>query len=104
MSVITTAVSTDCQAAPGEFAPVIDRGRCEAKGECVEVCPYQVFELRPVGDAERRGLGPLGRLKLWVHGGRQAYAVRAADCRACGRCVKACPEKAIRLRRSGGGR
>ena len=37
------------------------------------------------------------RGKLFVHGGRQAFAVRAADCHACGLCVKACPERAIRL-------
>ena len=77
--------------------PLIDRARCEAKEDCVHVCPYHVFAVRRLTDGERQGLGWLARAKLFVHGGRQAFAVRAADCHACGLCVKACPEKAIRL-------
>jgi NAD-dependent dihydropyrimidine dehydrogenase PreA subunit len=45
----------------------------------------------------RRELGWFARAKLLVHGGRQAFAVRAGDCHACGLCVKACPERAIHL-------
>jgi len=63
----------------------------------VRVCPYHVFEVRRLTDAERRELGWFARAKLLVHGGRQAFALRAEDCHACGLCVKACPEKAIRL-------
>lgn len=85
--------------AAGEFAPVIDRNRCEAKGACVQVCPYQVFALQAVTDADKQALSLRGKLKLWLHGGRQAYALRAEDCHACGLCVSACPEQAIRLRR-----
>jgi NAD-dependent dihydropyrimidine dehydrogenase PreA subunit len=39
----------------------------------------------------------LGRLKALAHGGKQAFAVSAEACHACGLCVKACPENAIRL-------
>jgi NAD-dependent dihydropyrimidine dehydrogenase PreA subunit len=77
--------------------PVIDRGRCEAKEDCVRACPYHVFEVRRLTDAERAPLSWFARLRVFVHGGKQAFAVRAADCHACGLCVKACPEKAIRL-------
>ena len=77
--------------------PIIDRTRCEAKADCVRVCPYHVFEVRRLTDAERAPLGWIARAKLLVHGGRQAFAVRAADCHACGLCVQACPERAIRL-------
>jgi len=80
-----------------EVVPVIDRNRCEAKSKCVEVCPYHVFELHDLTPAERSELSLVGRLKAWVHGGRQAFAVRAQDCHACGLCVAACPEHAIRL-------
>lgn len=83
---------------PGRVAPVIDRARCEAKGDCVRVCPYGVFAIRPVGEGERAGLGALARLKLWVHGGKQAFVVAAEACHACGLCVAACPERAITLR------
>lgn len=86
----------DCKE-PGRLAPVIDRNRCEAKGDCVRVCPYHVFELGPLGPAERGGLSVIGRIKAFVHGGRQAFAVRAPDCHACGQCVTACPEEAIKL-------
>jgi NAD-dependent dihydropyrimidine dehydrogenase PreA subunit len=86
-----------CAPEAGRVAPVIDRSRCEAKEDCVRVCPYHVFELNHLTDAERQALGWMARAKLFVHGGRQAFAVRAADCHACGLCVKACPEKAIRL-------
>lgn len=86
-----------CAPDSGQVFPVIDRSRCEAKGDCVRVCPYDVFEVRRLTDAERAGLGWLARAKLLVHGGRQAFAVRPQDCHACGLCVKACPERAIRL-------
>jgi NAD-dependent dihydropyrimidine dehydrogenase PreA subunit len=77
--------------------PVVDRNRCEAKADCVAVCPYHVFELRALAPSDREGQSWLGRLKTWAHGGRQAYVVRPDDCHACQRCVEACPEDAIRL-------
>jgi NAD-dependent dihydropyrimidine dehydrogenase PreA subunit len=45
-------------------------------------------------------LSLLSRFKLFVHGGKQAFVARPSDCHACGRCVRACPEKAIQLRAS----
>jgi NAD-dependent dihydropyrimidine dehydrogenase PreA subunit len=90
-------VSAECEGEPGRVAPVIDRNRCEAKAECVAVCPYHVFEVRPLAPADRAGLSFVGRLKAWAHGHRQAYLVRPDDCHACQRCVVACPEDAIRL-------
>jgi NAD-dependent dihydropyrimidine dehydrogenase PreA subunit len=89
-----------CKQAPGEFAPVIDRGRCEGKADCVVICPYDVFELAIVPAEDRAGLGFTARLKGMLHGWKQAYAVNADACRACGLCVSACPEKAITLARS----
>jgi 4Fe-4S ferredoxin len=86
-----------CADQPGRFAPRIDRNRCEAKADCVRVCPYHVFEIRRLSAEEKRGLSWIGRLKSFAHGGQQAFAVRADDCHACGLCVKACPESAIRL-------
>jgi 4Fe-4S ferredoxin len=86
-----------CKEQPGRVAPVIDRNRCEAKARCVEVCPFHVFEIRSLAPSDRAALSVVGRLKAWVHGNRQAYVNRPADCHACRLCVQACPEDAIRL-------
>jgi 4Fe-4S ferredoxin len=86
----------ECQEG-GRTVPVIDRNRCEGKEECVRACPYQVFEMGRLSVAERKALRLPGRLKAFFHGNRQAFAVRAAECHACGLCVTACPEKAITL-------
>jgi 4Fe-4S ferredoxin len=89
-----------CKAAPGTWVPVVDRSRCEAKRDCVEVCPYNVFELRRIDDVDYQALGLFARLKVWAHGMESAYTPRAAACQACGLCVVACPEGALRLVRS----
>ena len=89
----------ECRADAGVFAPQIDRSRCEGKAECVEVCPYDVFEVRRIDDADFARLGVLGKLKSMAHGRQTAYAPRASACQACGKCVSACPEKAIKLAR-----
>jgi NAD-dependent dihydropyrimidine dehydrogenase PreA subunit len=91
-------VAEPCKHPPGVMTPVIDRNRCEAKEDCVRVCPYSVFEIRPLSPDDRRGLSFVGRLKAWAHGNRQAFA-NAAACHGCGLCVAACPEDAIRLER-----
>ncbi len=88
----------DCKPDAGTLMPVIDRNRCEAKGDCIEVCPYDVFEIGKLNDADKRGLSLLGRIKAFAHGGKQAFVVRADQCHSCGACVTACPEHAITLR------
>ncbi len=69
----------DCEAEPGTWMPVVDRTACEGKRDCVEVCPYDVFEVRRIDDADFAPLSFLGKLKLRVL------------------CVVACPEGAITL-------
>jgi len=86
-----------CKAVPKSFAPLVDHAKCEAKGDCVEVCPYDVFEVTAIDDADYRGLSWFSRIKVRFHGMRTAYTPRADSCLACGLCVVACPEKAIRL-------
>jgi 4Fe-4S ferredoxin len=92
---------SECRATPGEFVPVIDRSRCEGKSDCVEVCPYDVFEVRRIDDADFAKLGVLGKLKSMAHGRKTAYTPRASACQSCGKCVSACPEDAIKLARAG---
>lgn len=81
----------------GVVVPVVDRTRCEGKDACVRVCPYHVFEVRVLSPPERAALPWLARAKAWAHGWRQAYVVAPDACHACGECVTACPERAIRL-------
>lgn len=88
-----------CKQLPGAFHPVIDRARCEGKADCVVICPYEVFELAIVPPVNRQDLGFMAKIKGVMHGWKQAYAVNAEACQACGLCVSACPEKAIKLMR-----
>ena len=88
------------RATAGTYIPVVNRSKCEGKRDCVEVCPYDVFTVRRIDDADFEALGFLGKLKSRVHGRLTAYTPKSADCQACGLCVVACPEKAITLVRS----
>jgi NAD-dependent dihydropyrimidine dehydrogenase PreA subunit len=92
-----TPSPTDCKGAPGRVVPVIDRNRCEAKADCVRVCPYGVFSIQALTAEDRATLSLRGRLKAFFHGGKQAYTPTADQCHACGLCASACPEGAIRL-------
>lgn len=91
----------ECKQDAGVFAPVIDRRRCEGKEDCVQVCPYDVFEMRKLSAEDKEALPFVFRVKAMMHRNRQAYAVRASECHACGLCVSACPEHAIKLHRLG---
>jgi NAD-dependent dihydropyrimidine dehydrogenase PreA subunit len=86
-----------CHATPGSWTPVVDHARCEAKGDCVVVCPNDVFEVGRIASEDFAGIRLLAKLKVVAHGRKTAYTTRADSCRACGLCVVACPEHAISL-------
>ncbi len=86
-----------CRPDASALAPVIDLAKCEGKADCLRVCPYDVFEVRVATGAERKSLGLMAQLKSLAHGHKKAFAVNADQCHACGLCVAACPETAIRL-------
>lgn len=92
--------TAECKQDAGVIVPVVDLRRCEGKGDCLEVCPENVFEIRRVDDADYKKLGAMNRLKLRVHGMKVAYTPNADACRSCGLCVTACPERAIKLARA----
>ena len=81
----------------GIVIPVIDPNRCEAKAACVAVCPNDVFVIQTISAETKSQLSLRGKLKSWFHGGKQAHVAHPDDCHACGLCVPACPEQAIRL-------
>jgi 4Fe-4S ferredoxin len=81
----------------GTLRPVVDRNRCEGKGPCVTVCPVDVFEMGALPKSIRTGLSWRGKLKGFAHGWKQVLVVQPEACRACGLCVTACPESAIKL-------
>jgi 4Fe-4S ferredoxin len=90
----------ECREESGTLHPVVNRAKCEGKKDCVRVCPYGVFEVRRMDDADFAQLGILAKLKSLAHGRKTAYTPNADACHSCGLCVTACPEKAISLARA----
>jgi NAD-dependent dihydropyrimidine dehydrogenase PreA subunit len=91
---------SECRQPAGAFHPVVDRAKCEGKSDCTVACPYDVFEVRRIDDGDFAKLSFFSKLKSRAHGRKTAYTPRAEACRACGLCVSACPERAIRLERT----
>jgi NAD-dependent dihydropyrimidine dehydrogenase PreA subunit len=56
-----------------------------------------VFEVRVLTREERVGVSIRGRLNLLAHRNLQAVVRAPEACHACGLCVAACPERAIKL-------
>ena len=83
----------------GVYAPIINLGKCESDGRCVEVCPNDVLTMRDISDTEYNTLSFIGKLKTKAHGRKKAMVLNPNDCIACGECVKICPEKAIKLQK-----
>jgi NAD-dependent dihydropyrimidine dehydrogenase PreA subunit len=92
--------ASDCNSPPGIFRPEVDARRCEGKGQCVAVCPFDVFVVGRLADETFNAMPLRVKLKLWAHGRKTAYTPNADACRACALCVAACPEQAIRLVKS----
>jgi NAD-dependent dihydropyrimidine dehydrogenase PreA subunit len=86
-----------CNAPAAKWMPVVDHARCEGKRDCIDVCPNDVFEVRRMDEQDYTKLSRFEKLRVIAHKRQTAYPVRMDDCRACGLCVVACPEKAIGL-------
>ena len=94
---MSNRAEAECTPRARAVVPVIDRNRCEGAADCVRVCPYDVFAIEKLSWSQWADLGMVGRIKTLGHGRRQAFVVNGEQCHACGLCVSACPERAIRL-------
>jgi 4Fe-4S ferredoxin len=98
-SSVAVSAAAVCKSRPGAIRPVIDRNRCEGKGDCVRVCPVSVFAVGTLPKRARAGISLIGRVKGFAHSWQQALLMNADACEGCGLCVKACPESAVTLAR-----
>jgi NAD-dependent dihydropyrimidine dehydrogenase PreA subunit len=87
-----------CDEFSGKLMPVVNFNKCGAKEDCVEVCPYGVFEMRPITPEDSQKLNLKGKIKTFFFK-EKAYVIAPDQCHSCGLCVTACPEKAIKLTR-----
>jgi NAD-dependent dihydropyrimidine dehydrogenase PreA subunit len=55
------------------YKPEVDAEKCVGCGECVDVCPVEVYELQD----------------------EKSVPVNADECIGCESCVEACPQEAI---------
>ncbi len=71
--------------------PVVDEALCTACGDCVEICPKDLFEIHPVSH------------RLWVACKNLAFGDEAEDecdvaCTACARCAADAPPGVVTMR------
>jgi len=71
--------------------PIVDEDKCTACGDCIDVCPKDLFSLQPISH------------RLWVSCNNQdnmneSEAHCEVACNACGRCVMDAPEGMITIK------
>jgi NAD-dependent dihydropyrimidine dehydrogenase PreA subunit len=90
--------SSNCSDSSGKLMPLVNFNNCGAKEDCVAVCPYNVFEMRTITKEDKAQLNLKGKIKTFFFE-KKAYIINPDLCHACGLCVQACPESAIKLTR-----
>lgn len=85
-----------CKDELGKVYPIVNFNNCGGKEDCVVVCPYNVFEMRPITAEDKAKLNFKGKLKTFFFK-QKAYVINPDQCHSCGLCVQVCPEKAIKL-------
>ncbi len=92
-------LKSNCADTGGQLMPLVNFNSCGAKEDCVAVCPYDVFEMQPITPEDKAKLNLKGKIKTFFFSNK-AYLTDSSLCHACGLCVQACPENAIKLTRT----
>lgn len=87
---------SNCSDLPEKLMPIVNFNSCGGEQDCVAVCPYDVFEMQIISKEDRARLNFKGQLKTFFFK-QKAYVIHPNQCHACGLCIQACPEKAIKL-------
>lgn len=90
--------NSNCSDLPEKLMPIVNFNSCGGKKDCVLVCPYDVFEMQTISKEDKAKLNFKGKIKTFFFK-QKAYVINPHQCHACGLCVQACPEKAIKLTR-----
>lgn len=91
-----TSHSSNCSDVAEKLMPVVNFNSCDGKEECVAICPYDVFEMQFISKEDKLKLNLKGRIKTFFFK-QKAYIINPDKCHACGLCIQACPENAIKL-------
>ena len=54
-----------CREEGGKLMPLVNFNSCGAKEDCVVVCPYDVFEMRPITIEDKAKLNLKGKIKTF---------------------------------------
>jgi len=82
---LSRVLAASCKQPPAAIRPVVDLERCEGKGDCVRVCPEDVFRVRRIEDADYARLSLMHKLKQRVHGMQVAHTPNVDACRGADR-------------------
>jgi NAD-dependent dihydropyrimidine dehydrogenase PreA subunit len=89
---------SNCSDVSQKLMPIVNFNNCGGKEDCVVVCPYDVFEMRPISKEDKEKLNLKGKIKTFFFE-QKAYVTKPDLCHSCGLCIQTCPEKAIKLTR-----
>jgi len=59
---------------------IVDHSLCDGDGVCADVCPMNVFDIKPSAEHNNE---------------EKSFSTRKEDCIMCMACVSACPTQAI---------
>ncbi len=58
-------LKSNCDEEGGKLMPLVNFNSCGAKEDCVAVCPYDVFEIRPITIEDKAKLNMKGKIKTF---------------------------------------